>query len=68
MLRLSEAVYGSESVAAIGVAAHECGHAIQDEVGYVPIKIRGAIVPVVNLALPMLALVPHWTFDGAPAW
>ena len=49
VLRLSEAVYGSESVAAIGVAAHECGHAIQDEVGYVPIKIRGAIVPVVNL-------------------
>ena len=49
VLRLSEAVYGSESVAAIGVAAHECGHAIQDEVGYVPIKIRGAIVPVMNL-------------------
>ena len=39
----------AESVAAIGVAAHECGHAIQDDVGYVPIKIRGAIVPVVSL-------------------
>ena len=49
VLRLSETVYGSESVAAIGVAAHECGHAIQDDVGYVPIKIRGAIVPVVSL-------------------
>ena len=38
VLRLSETVYGSESVAAIGVAAHECGHAIQDDVGYVPLK------------------------------
>lgn len=49
VLRLSETVYNSQSVAAIGVAAHECGHAIQDDVGYVPIKIRGAIVPVVSL-------------------
>ena len=48
-VNLSDAVYNSTSIAAIGVAAHECGHAIQDEVGYVPIKIRGAIVPVVNL-------------------
>ncbi|WP_095173318.1 MULTISPECIES: zinc metallopeptidase [Blautia] len=48
VLRLSETVYNSQSVAAIGVAAHECGHAIQDDVGYVPIKIRGAIVPAVN--------------------
>lgn len=48
VLRLSETVYNSQSVAAIGVAAHECGHAIQDDVGYVPIKIRRAIVPVVN--------------------
>ncbi len=48
-IALSQDVYDKTSVAAIGVAAHECGHAIQDEVGYVPIKIRGAIVPVVNL-------------------
>lgn len=48
-VNLSESVYGSTSIAAIGVAAHECGHAIQDDVGYVPIKIRGAIVPVVSL-------------------
>lgn len=49
VLRLSDSTYGSSSVAAIGVAAHECGHAIQDNVGYVPIRIRGAIVPVVNI-------------------
>lgn len=47
-LNLSESVYGSTSVASIGVAAHECGHAIQDNVGYAPLKIRGAFVPVAN--------------------
>lgn len=49
VLRLSDAVYGSTSVAAIGVAAHECGHAIQHQTGYVPLKIRGSLVPVANL-------------------
>ena len=49
VLRLSDSVYGSRSVAAVGVAAHECGHAIQDKVNYVPIRLRNAIVPVVNL-------------------
>ena len=49
VLRLSETVYGSSSVAAIGVAAHECGHAIQHAEDYLPIQIRSAIVPVVNL-------------------
>lgn len=49
VLHLSDSVYGSTSIAAVGVAAHECGHAIQHQQGYVPIKIRGAIVPVVNL-------------------
>ena len=43
--------FRSSSVAAIGVAAHECGHAIQDAESYAPLKIRGAIVPVVNLSL-----------------
>jgi Zn-dependent membrane protease YugP len=47
-LRLSETVYGRTSVAAIGVAAHECGHAIQHNTEYIPLKIRGAIVPVAN--------------------
>lgn len=47
-LGLSDTVYNSSSVAAIGVAAHECGHAIQDARDYAPLRIRGAIVPVVN--------------------
>ena len=48
-LNLSASVYDSTSVASIGVAAHECGHAIQDNVGYAPLKIRGAFVPIANL-------------------
>ena len=49
VLRLSDTVYGSTSVAAIGVAAHECGHAIQHQVDYVPLKIRSSLVPVTNI-------------------
>ena len=41
VLRLSDATYGSDSIAAIGVAAHECGHAVQHQQGYAPLKIRG---------------------------
>jgi Zn-dependent membrane protease YugP len=47
-LSLSDATYGSNSVAAVGVAAHECGHAVQHARNYVPLRIRGAMVPVVN--------------------
>ena len=49
VIRLSDATFYSSSVAAIGVAAHECGHAIQYATGYVPIKVRNSIVPVVNI-------------------
>lgn len=49
ILRLSDSVYGSRSVAAIGVAAHECGHAIQHRVGYSPLKLRSAAVPIANI-------------------
>lgn len=49
VLRLSDSVYGSTSVAAIGVAAHECGHAIQHKVGYGPLKLRSVSVPVANI-------------------
>ena len=49
VIRLSEAVYDSNSVAAIGVAAHEAGHAIQYGKHYFPIKVRNAILPVANL-------------------
>ncbi|AYE37373.1 zinc metallopeptidase [Companilactobacillus zhachilii] len=48
-LNLSESTYDSTSVAAIGVAAHECGHAIQDQTSYVPMRVRAALVPAVNL-------------------
>ena len=48
ILRLSDSVFGSTSVAAIGVAAHECGHAIQDQKDYAPLRIRTALVPVCN--------------------
>ena len=47
---LSEAVYASRSVAAAAVAAHECGHAVQHAMGYAPLRMRSALVPVVNFA------------------
>ncbi|MBW9156355.1 zinc metallopeptidase [Clostridium tagluense] len=50
VMRLSQEVYNGTSVAAIGVAAHETGHAIQDKENYAPLKIRNAIVPVVNFS------------------
>lgn len=59
-LNLSETVYGSTSVAAVGVAAHECGHAIQHARGYMPLSLRTAFVPVANigsmLAWPIIFL------------
>lgn len=49
VLRLSDTVYGSDSIAAIGVAAHECGHAVQHDKGYAPLSFRTALVPVANI-------------------
>ena len=49
VVSLSDATYGSTSVAAIGVAAHECGHVIQHHRGYAPLSIRSALVPVANV-------------------
>lgn len=49
VIRLSESVYNSTSVAAIGVAAHECGHAVQHATDYTPIRIRQAIIPITNI-------------------
>ena len=58
VLRLSDSVYGQTSVAAVGVAAHECGHAIQHANGYAPLKLRSTLVPVANfgskLAWPLI--------------
>lgn len=59
-IRLSDSTYNSDSVAAIGVAAHEAGHAVQHAVGYTPIRIRNSIVPAVNLcstlAMPLFII------------
>ena len=49
VLRLSEPIYNSRSIAAIGVAAHEAGHAVQQHVGYAPMALRSSLVPVANL-------------------
>ena len=60
VLRLSDTVYGSTSVAAIGVAAHECGHAVQHDKGYAPLKFRSALVPAANIGskagIPLILL------------
>ena len=60
VVSLSEVVYGSTSVAALGVAAHECGHAMQYNEGYFPLKLRSAILPVANfgskLGIPIILL------------
>ena len=67
VLRLSESVYGSTSVAAIGVAAHECGHAIQHHEGYFPLRLRSASVPIANIGsklswpIILLGLIMGWT-------
>ena len=57
IVSLSDSTYNSTSIAAIGVAAHECGHAVQHQTGYAPIKVRNGIVPFVNvcnrLSLPL---------------
>jgi Zn-dependent membrane protease YugP len=59
-VNLSDAVYSSTSVAAIGVAAHECGHAIQHAESYFPVKLRTAMVPITNfgssLSLPLIMI------------
>lgn len=60
VLRLSQEVAGRATAASVGIAAHEVGHAIQHDQGYAPLKVRNAIVPVVNLAsslsIPLLIL------------
>lgn len=60
VLRLSDSVYGQDSVAAIGVAAHECGHAVQHNEGYFPVKLRSLSVPIANfgskLSWPIILL------------
>lgn len=60
VIRLSDSVYGSASVAAVGVAAHEAGHAVQHATGYIPIKVRSAIIPITQigsqLSIPLILM------------
>ena len=60
VIRLSDSVYSSTSVASVGVAAHEAGHAVQYAVGYSPMKLRAAIIPITNfgstLAIPIFMI------------
>lgn len=80
IVRLSEGVYHSSSLAALGIAAHEVGHALQHRDGYVPLQIRNSIVPVAQLGstlafplffvglfmgLPFLVDIGIWLFLGA---
>ncbi len=66
VVSLSESVYGSTSVAAIGVAAHECGHAVQHAEAYGPLKLRSAIIPITQIGsgispiLIMLGVLFSW--------
>jgi Zn-dependent membrane protease YugP len=60
VLRLSDRTYGSTSIAALGVAAHECGHAVQHQEEYIPIRFRNALAPIANisstLSIPLILL------------
>lgn len=68
-IRLSEGVYSAETTAAIGVAAHECGHALQHAEGYAPLRIRTAIVPITNigsqLAMPLILIGIIFSYAGS---
>src|SRR5512136_189447 len=73
VLRLSQGVYQSNSVAALAIAAHELGHAMQDQEGYVPLRFRAALVPMVNIGsyagwilifLSMLLRIPNLGWLG----
>lgn len=68
VVRLSDSVYGVPSVAAIGVAAHESGHAVQYARGYFPMKLRAAIIPITNfgstLSIPLILMGLVLNFDS----
>ncbi len=70
VVKLSDSVYNATSVAAIGVAAHECGHAMQHNEGYGPLRFRSALVPVANfgsqLSWPMILLGILFEGLGSP--
>jgi len=65
-LRLSQGVYGSSSIAAVGIAAHECGHALQQSDAYAPLMLRTAIVPVVKFG--SMAYFPIFLIGLLASW
>lgn len=69
VVRLSQSVYSSHGIAAVGVAAHEAGHAVQYAEGYTPMKLRSAIIPVTNigskLALPIFIIGLLFSYELA---
>ncbi|NTU93610.1 MAG: zinc metallopeptidase [Chlorobiaceae bacterium] len=73
-LRLSEEVYNLPSIASVGIAAHEAGHALQDKTGYFPLQIRSAMVPAVSIGsnlgpiLFMIGLFMHGALGSSLAW
>lgn len=71
MLRLSEPIYNGRSIAAIGVAAHEAGHAVQQHVSYAPMALRTGLVPIANIGsgiAPYIVLGGLWTQITGLAW
>ncbi len=74
ILRLSEEVYSVPSIASVGVAAHEAGHALQDKTGYSPLKLRSAMVPTVSIGsslgpiLFMIGLFMNGVLGSSLAW
>ena len=66
-VNLSDATYGSNSVAAVGVAAHECGHVLQHHTGYIPLQIRSTILPAANIGskagIPIILLGLFFSFS-----
>ncbi|NTU68500.1 MAG: zinc metallopeptidase [Chlorobiaceae bacterium] len=73
-LRLSQDVYSVPSIASVGVAAHEAGHALQDKTGYSPLRLRSAMVPTVSIGsnlgpiLFMIGLFMHGILGSSLAW
>lgn len=72
VIRLSDSVYGSTSTAAIGVACHEAGHAVQYAENYAPIKLRSAVIPMTNfgskLAMPLIMLGLLLSYAGSASY
>ena len=71
VLRLSEPIYTGRSIAAIGVAAHEAGHAVQQHVSYAPMSLRSGLVPIANIGsgiAPWIVMGGLWTQLTGLAW